>query len=298
MNAGRWDANAWHRQARRRFEVRTGGSRRRVLKFVAASIVLGAVLGSAAVANMDSLGATEFIGVCHATGVESEPYVFLVVARDGFEHGHHRHHEADYFVDATANGCAADASVPAPTPELPDEGNVTEPEVPEGDAVTPPQEPPVPPTDEGTDDEAPAEPEPQPDENVTQPEEPELPPPGDVAVTQSAQQDEFEVVLTFLVTNVGDGVAIDATLQDTLPDVRRPWYLGGADASRCVLDGRSLECWFGDLGAEESRTVFVRTYTDRLPCGQALTNTAWASSEGDAEPRNDGSSASIAARAC
>lgn len=297
MSTGRWDANAWHRQARRRYEGPVEiGRRRGIPKILAVTAILGMGLASAAVANWNGPATTEYLGICHATGSEASPYVLLVVPLNGFEHGHHRHHDGDYFVDPASPGCLG--TVPAPTPDVPQEDEPTEPEDPHDGNVTPPPEEPGVPDDNETPDEAEPQPEPAPNENGTVPEEPELTPPGDATLSQSAVQDEFEVTLTFTVSSVGEGASLDVTLEDTLPEVRRPWYLGGADASRCVLDGRSLQCWFGDLDPGASRTVRLEAYTDRLPCGQTLTNTAWVSSEGDPEPRNNGSSASIAARAC
>ncbi len=313
MNA-RWD----DKRKTRRFpgepapapRASPGGRRRK-----AGWAALGALLVLAAAVSATQAGQEEErIGVCHATGSQEQPYVFLVVKEDGFEHGHHRHHDGDFFVTDLSRGCVSDDLVVPPTPAE----NGTEPTEPAGnasvpdDGTTPPAEPQEPavtpePTEPSTGNETsepanetaePTEPaEPAEPANETQP-EPAPEPAGDVSVRQSAVQDDFAVTLTLHVLSVGPGVAHDVVLTDQLPDVRRSWQVAGDDAAECVLDGRSLSCWFGDLPAGEERTVELRSYTDRMPCGWALTNTAVVSGADDAEARNDASSASIAARAC
>ncbi len=221
------------------------------------------------------------VAICHATGSAESPYVFLTARRDGFEHGHHRHHDGDFFPEDPSRGCDGDE-----VPVAPADDNGTEPapgnETDDGDGNA---------TDDGSDDGSD-------DGNATGNQTPEPAPAGDAAVRQSAVQDDFEIVLTLTVSSLGPGVAQDVSLDDTLPDVRRTWDLGGADAASCVLEGRSLACWFGDLAPGEERVVELRSYTDRMPCGFALTNTAFVSSVDDLESRNDASSAGIAARAC
>ena len=316
MTVPRWDAQT----ASRRFagEPETtparGGRKRKALWATLAALTVAAVAVSATQAIGD-----DRIGVCHATGSATEPHVFLVVKDDGFEHGHHRHHEGDFFVSDLSRGCAGDEPVvpDAPGNETPPSGNET-PEAPAGNETPPagnetPEQPAgneTPPVGNET-PEAPTGNETPPAGNGT-PEEPagngteepaqngtsEPAPAGDAAVRQSVVQDDFAVVLTLRVLSAGPGVAQDVTLDDQLPDVRRTWQLAGADAQACVLDGRSLSCWFGDLPAGQERVVELRSYIDRMPCGFALTNTAFVAATDDAEPRNDASSASIAARAC
>jgi hypothetical protein len=87
-------------------------------------------------------------------------------------------------------------------------------------------------------------------------------------------------------------------LTDQLPDVRRPWFLGGEDSDRCSLEEDQLTCWFGTLAEGESATVLVKAYTDRIPCGRHLTNTAGVTADDDANEANNSSSAGIEARSC
>lgn len=253
----------------------------------------------------------QMVAICHATSSAENPYVFLTARRDGFEHGHHRHHEDDFFPEDPSRGCDGDevpvapvnGTEPAPGNETDDgndddAGNATDDasddaagnETDDGSNDDAGNE-----TDDGSNDAAGNDTD---DGNVTGNETPEPVPAGDAAVRQSSVQDDFEVVLTITVSSLGPGVAQDVNLDDTLPDVRRTWNLGGDDAASCVLEGRSLACWFGDLAPGEDRVVELRAYTDRMPCGFALTNTALVSSVDDLESRNDASSAGIAARAC
>lgn len=143
------------------------------------------------------------------------------------------------------------------------------------------------------DDEVPVE-----DPNASSPNDSAPAPAGDVRALSRAAQDDDDVTLTFVVRNVGSGEAVNVLLDDELPDVRRTWFLGGVDATDCTLTARELRCVFGDLDAGAERTVFVKAYTDRIPCGQHLVNTATATSSGDANTANDRSSSSIEARGC
>lgn len=124
------------------------------------------------------------------------------------------------------------------------------------------------------------------------------PPRGDLAVGQRGVQDGFAVVLTLVARSLGPGDAENVSLAGTLPDVRRAWLLGGEDAESCTLEGRSLLCWFGDLPAGEQRSLTLRAYTDRIPCGEHLTSTLVGSADDDQDERNNHSSAGIEARPC
>lgn len=121
---------------------------------------------------------------------------------------------------------------------------------------------------------------------------------ADVALHHWAEQDDEQVVFRFEVQNLGPGPARNVVLTDPLPDVRRSWFLGGEAASVCTLEGRALRCDFGSLQPGEARSLYVKAYTDRLPCGEHRTNTAFVSADNDSEARNDRSSAGIQARAC
>ena len=262
--------------------------------------------GAAAVtATHGAGGEPDRIGICHATGSSEQPYVWLVVDEDGYEHAHHRHHAADFFTDA---GAGPDACLGATAPvtqeetdatepngsdaEGAEDGDATEPET-DGDATDAPEAPEnttVEPGDDSTGGAGNA----TADNETAEPE----PLPGDAWVRQAASQDRFQVVLSLVVGNSGDGDATDVALTDALPDLRRSWALGGADADRCVLDGNDLTCWFGTLAPGETARVELLAYTDRMPCGDAMTNTAVVSSPGDAESRDNASSAGIQARAC
>ncbi len=274
MTVGKWDAEAWDRQSRR--ETPTPRDRKPWVYVAVAAFILTAA-GVSATQAFDE----PQIGVCHATG---EGYVFLPVAKEGFEHGHHRHHGADYFVSVGRAGCDT----------APAAGNQTaepEPEMPVNETLGLPDELPVEAPENVAEETVPQN---ETAVNQTAPE----PLPGDVTVVQTADQDDKKVRLTILVRNVGEGNASEVALADDLPDLRRSWSLSGADATSCVLDGAALRCWFGTLAPGESREISLLAYTDRMPCGDGMTNTARATSADDAEARNDASSASILARYC
>ncbi len=268
------------------------------------------------------------IGICHKAG---DGYVKIVVAEDSFEHGHARHNPDTYFIDPAAT-CEDPSAVTPAVPEVPahepqdnatsapgnetiDGGNETA-DVGNGTSPGGVNET-APPEADGADDapadDAPAEESPgnedpdaageedgepeagegqQPSANETEAEPPFL----DARVTQEAFQDAEQVVLHIMVENIGEG-ALEVSLADALPDVRRTWYLTGPDASSCVLDGRDLSCWF-DLDVGAAAAVELSAFTDRMACGFALTNTAQIAAEGDSDGRNDASSAGIAARPC
>lgn len=288
-------------------------------RIIALSTVMGLCIAGVAAASTDLAGGSESIGICHATGNEQAPYVLLHAAKDGYEHGHHRHHDTDFFVDAATTDCSGWVA-----PEPSDDGNVTD-DADHADDVDDSDDA----LDtagnengsddaEATDDTEDGESDDAEDsesddagddqaEETSDSEEAEAGDntseepaalPVDVAVVQRATQTDHDVTLTLRVRNVGSGNASDVSLTDTLPDVRRSWLLGGEDADLCMLDGNSLSCWFGPLDSGSERSITLRAYTDRIPCGQSMNNTAWISAVDDIEPRNDASSAGIAARYC
>ncbi len=277
MTVGKWDAEAWHRRHRR--EPPTPGNKKPWVYVAVAAFILTA----AGVSATQAFDGPEKIGVCHHTG---DGFVFLAVADDGFEHGHHRHHVNDYFVPAGQAGCGA-----VPAPEVPEETEVNTTAPVDNATVEAPVETPG----QGNTTEAVDETAPETPANETAPEPIH---PGDVAIVQTADQDDKKVRLMLTVTNIGQGNASDVSLSDDLPDLRRAWSLSGVDAKSCVLNGQALRCWFGDLAPGESAQIQLSAYTDRMPCGDAMTNTATVGAKDDAEARNNASSASIMARYC
>lgn len=308
MTVPRWNAQEFD-QRMRAPRTRKAGNPQRVKTVVGIALV-GILLGGAATAGSQVFDGPDPIGVCHATGSQENPYVFLVVDEKGYEHGHHRHHEDDFFRDATAGHCGDDVpGVPGNTTDAPEagDGNSTDdaPEAgaddgledgPDGDNAT---DGPANETtgDEGADAEGNST-EPTNGTSEQAPAEEEEPLLGDIDVDHWADQDEHQATLTIVLENVGEGNATDVSLADALPDVRRPWALSGTDAAACTLDGNDLACWFGTLEPGVTREIQVQAYLDRMPCGESMTSTATGSAEDDPEPRNDASSASIEARYC
>ncbi len=280
MTVPRWDANTFDRTRRHAGEptpptaMRPRGRKRKAIMLsVGALVALAALVSAQQIASGD-----EPIGICHATSSAENPYVFLVVKRDGFEHGHHRHHEGDFFPSALSQGCTGD------TPVVP--GNETDEPAPADNETEEPAdnetEEPETPADDGNETETPAEdanetetPDDGSDGNAT--EEPtnetEEPEPVDVSVRQTAAQDDFEVILTLRVASLGPGQAQEVALEDQLPDVRRSWRLSGDDSADCVLDGRSLSCWFVDehgLRDGHGRLAAQQRRLERQHCGPRL----------------------------
>lgn len=302
MTVPGWNAQQYHEKMQRRHaapEPRSParpGRTKKIAGLALAAVVFGAI--TVAATHDDG---TERIGICHATGSETQPYVWIVADKDGYEHGHHRHHEGDYFRSADAGGCSDDEPVDHAengTDNATAEGNGTA----AGNA-----------TDDAGDDNATADDGAAPadngtadgGDNSTAPEDNSTAAdngteaaPGDAWVSQEAWQDQHEVVLTIVVGNAGEGDATDVTLSDELPDLRRSWHLDGEDADQCVLSGQDLSCWFGSLAPGETRQIELQAFTDRMPCGFSQTNTAQIAATDDPESRNDASSASIQARGC
>ncbi len=325
MTVGPWDAEKWHKEYQQKHAPRPppGGGRARTLIVAAVGVVLVAGAVSADVA----LSGDDKVAVCHATGSETNPFVTLIVSEDGYEHSHHRHHEGDFF---TTPGASCEDM--APEPGTPDElgDGIGEPEVivdPETDddaggnaepidggddtpAVTPPanttDDTPGPEIDETgnadgnetIDDNSTEEAHQPPAANHTENGTHAPTPTGDLRLHQSIIQTDHDVTVELTITHSGDDAVQDVTLHDALPDLRRAWLLTGPDTGNCVLDGLDLACYLGDLGPNATVSLTLHAYTDRMPCGQALTNTAFLESTGDIEERNDIASAGIAARSC
>lgn len=121
---------------------------------------------------------------------------------------------------------------------------------------------------------------------------------ADAAVNKTAQQDDVSVVFMITVSALGPEASENVVLSDELPDVGRPWLIGGPDSEACTLQDRLLTCSFGNLDAGATRTVEAKAYTDQMACGQDLVNTAQVSSDNDDNAANDEASAPITARAC
>jgi uncharacterized repeat protein (TIGR01451 family) len=92
-------------------------------------------------------------------------------------------------------------------------------------------------------------------------------------------------VFTITVTNLGPGIAFDATLDDDLP-AGIEWGLGGADAADCSIDTAAdpdaLHCDFGQLNVGASRTVTLTGETTAADCG-SIPNLASVAASNEAE---------------
>ncbi len=260
MTVGKWDAEAWHKQ-----HTSAPKQQKRGLVYLAIAVALVVAGGATATQIIDE---PEMIGICHATPSGT---VFLIVPKDGYEHGHHRHNPDNYFVDPGA-GCLDDEPIDPVIDEVVEANGTEEPinDVPVNETEAPADEP----ADEVI------------NETIS-----------DAAIRLQSQQDGESVWLTLSVSSLGDADAADTTATMDLPNVGRNWALQGDDAADCVLGDR-LDCWFGDLAPGGTRQIVLVAHLDQLPCGDGITLTANLGAIDDAEPRNDASSASIVPRSC
>ncbi len=97
-----------------------------------------------------------------------------------------------------------------------------------------------------------------------------------------------DVVFDITVTNNGPGVAKSVKLVDTLPTgvIDDEWNVSGPDAGACngnPVPGGALDCDFGDLGDDVSKTIKLTAKTDFENC-EVYDNTATASAANAGEP--------------
>jgi uncharacterized repeat protein (TIGR01451 family) len=120
----------------------------------------------------------------------------------------------------------------------------------------------------------------------------------DVSVLKTAADGTVDagdpISFTIVVTNNGPGTAANVTLEDTLPG-GFTWTLGGADAEDCELEGLELDCAFGSVDEEDTRTITLTSTTDGEDCG-LVSNTARVSATGDITPSNNTSTANVTVR--
>ncbi len=99
---------------------------------------------------------------------------------------------------------------------------------------------------------------------------------------------------TITVTNLGPGVAYDATLEDQLP--AGTWTLGGDDAADCQIDGSNLlTCEFGDIDppgqTDNVRQITVSRIATTDDCGTIPNEVTVGASNEAAEDTENNSSA-------
>ena len=94
-------------------------------------------------------------------------------------------------------------------------------------------------------------------------------------------------------TNHGPGDAYDVDLSDQLP--ADDWTLGGDDAEACqISDTNLLTCDFGDIAAEDSRTITVSKTVTTADCGVIPNEvTVGASNESPEDAANNTDNAEI-----
>ncbi len=102
------------------------------------------------------------------------------------------------------------------------------------------------------------------------------------------------------------GTTSDVVLNDSLP-AGFTWTVGGADIGDCwigldttplvagdeVAGGSMLNCNFGPLGADETRTITLSAETSETDCDLTITNTALVSADGDTATSNNSSTATV-----
>jgi hypothetical protein len=194
------------------------------------------------------------VGICHATGSEEQPYVYLVVARDGAEHGHHEQHEADKVDVSGPSECGIDEPAAEPASAEP---------APASEMAA---------CHDGHGNNTSAEP------SLCD---------GDLAVNKTGRIEGEHIFFDVVVQSLGPGEADGAKLVDRLPDVGRPWNMSGADASSCSMVGREVRCDFGDIPSGDERVLRFKALHCPQDCGDDLTNTVIVHAVNDANETND-----------
>lgn len=251
----KWNANTWHRQHARGY--------RRIPLRARPMLTLGVfgllLLGTAAITvAQETVGngslSDDQVGICHATGSEEQPFVYLVVARDGAEHGHHEQHDAD---EVDVDG-PEDCGIDGPAAE------------PEGAEAAPGSE-----MDACHDGHG---------NNTTS--APSLCD-GDLAVNKTGRIEGEHIFFDVVVQSLGPAEADGAKLVDRLPDVGRPWNMSGEDAGSCWMVGREVRCDFGDISPGDERVVRFKALHCPQDCGDDITNTVIVHASNDANESND-----------
>ena len=102
------------------------------------------------------------------------------------------------------------------------------------------------------------------------------------------------------------GTASDVTLEDSLP-AGFTWTVGGADIGDCwigldttplsagdeVAGGSLLNCNFGPLDPDETRTITLSAETLETDCDLTISNTAVVAADGDTDTTNNESTATV-----
>lgn len=193
------------------------------------------------------------VGICHATGNEDQPFVYVVVDRGGQERDAHEEHENDT-VDVDG----------------PEECGITEPAADPADAQ---------PASDAERDRC--------HENGGNNRSELSPCDGDLSVNKTGRIEGEHVFFDVVVQSLGPAEADAVKLVDRLPDLGRPWNMSGEDAASCGMVDREVRCDFGDLPAGEERSLRFKALHCPQDCGDDLTNTVIVHAGNDANEAND-----------
>lgn len=242
--------------------------------------LVGVMLGSlvaVGVANQDAPAAPlepRKLGICHATGFEGHPYLFIVVERNGTQYDEHASHGGDILDVPDEGQCPSGGGSILEVGETP---SATAPAY----AVCPPG-----PT--------PSNPGPPASNDSAAPEACR----GDVAVHKTGALMGDRVVFNLTVSSVGTDGADGVQLFDRLADLGRAWGLEFGAPPECSLVGRELRCEFGAMPVGEVRTVSVSAPHHPADCGTDIGNTALVRATNDANRENDVSTAVVDVAEC
>ena len=297
MGNNTWNAKAWHR-AHKRPRLAADRTRRQMRMVTAATllVVLGIAGGAVAVAH----GAAEDsgrIGICHATGADEMPYVYIVVDRNGAAHGHHDEHEND-IVDTLS---AADCPGPSTAAASEESGSCLGPE--ETQAVPALAEPEAVEA-QGSEDDAEPEADDAPADDASvdvpadaasadaeHPSEASTPDvmdcAADLSLVSAGAMQGGRLSYDFLVTSLGPEEVNEAWLNVSLPDVGKNWTVASSDASACTLSERTILCDFDDLVAGETRSVQASAPRCPQDCGEDIDAAAEAGAFNDGDETNN-----------
>ena len=251
----KWNANTWHRQHARGYKRIPLRARPMLTLGVFGLLLLGTAAVTVAQETVGNRSLSDDqIGICHATGSEEQPFVYLVVARDGAEHGHHEQHADDEVDVDSPEDCGIDGPAAEPEGAEPAPGSEMD-DCHEGHG-----------------------------NNTT--DAPSLCD-GDLAVNKTGRIEGEHIFFDVVVQSLGPAEADGAKLVDRLPDVGRPWNMTGEDAGDCWMVGREVRCDFGDVASGDERVVRFKALHCPHDCGDDITNTVIVHAANDANESND-----------
>ncbi|MBI2078522.1 MAG: hypothetical protein HYT80_09175 [Euryarchaeota archaeon] len=271
-------------------------------------VVLGIAGGAVAVAHGAEFE-PEKVGVCHATGAEEHPYVYIVVDASAVTTGH----EGDVVGVSSPDECPGPSAQSMESPEGSCVGDMSA-EQEESAGVPAAAEPAAAEAEDAESSDAPdstdAEDEAAPtdedetestdeaseDANASVPEATSTESDNatdatlcaaDLSIVSAGALQGAVLSFDFLVTSLGPEEVNEAWLNVSLPDVGKDWTMTSSDPQACALDGRTILCDFDDLIIGETRTVQATAPRCPEDCGEDIDATGLAGAFNDGDASNN-----------